>query len=242
MTFIQFVEVGLSYFYRTEAFVSAHGEVAVMLLLLVGTLLSSAAGYFCGCFNTAIFVSKKFFGSDIRESGSGNAGMTNMFRVFGKKAGFMTLCGDVLKTVVAVAFGYVFLGYTGAWLSGLFCVLGHMFPFCYKFRGGKGVLCAAVVLLLADWPVFLITIGIFVVVLIGTRMVSMASVMSALLMPLMLDLVYRMFYTDGSLAGIRIPIAIGIMIAVVLGHKDNLKRIRAGTEPKIRMPWDKKQK
>lgn len=239
MTFGDFLAQGLSYFVRQPSFYQKYGDWLMMLCIGGLVLLSAAAGYFCGCFNTAIVVSKRIYGIDIREKGSLNAGMTNMFRTFGKQAGFLTLAGDVAKTAIAVGLGYVFLGYSGAWLAGLFCVLGHMFPFCYRFRGGKGVLVAAVMLLLTDWPVFLLCILAFAVVLLGTRMVSLASIMTALVMPLFLDVVYKVFYSDGAVAGIRVPIAVVITVLIVLGHKENMKRIQAGKEPKIRFPWNK---
>ena len=241
MTFQDFLHYGLSFFVRRPEFFERSGDVVMMLCLFGFVLLTVAAGYFCGCFNSAIVISKKIYGTDIRDKGSNNAGMTNMFRTFGKNAGFLTLVGDAAKTLVAVAAGYTFLGYTGAWLAGLFCVLGHMFPFCYGFRGGKGVLVSAVLLLLTDWPVALLCILAFAVVLIGTRMVSLASIMTAFVMPLFLDVVHRVIpigYQDGSLSG---PISIVITVLIVLGHKENMKRIQQGKEPKIRLPWDKKQ-
>ena len=240
MTFREFLWGGLSYFVRVDTFSEKYGDWLMMLCICGFVLLSAAAGYFCGCFTTAIVVSKRIYGIDIREKGSLNAGMTNMFRTFGKQAGFLTLAGDAAKTVVAVLLGYLFWGYNGAWMSGLFCVLGHMFPFCYRFRGGKGVLVTAVLLLLTDWPVFLLCVAAFAVVLIGTRMVSLASIMSALVMPLFLDVVHRVIPLEYQIGSLSFPLAIGITVLIVFGHKENMKRIQKGQEPKIRLPWDKK--
>lgn len=241
MSFKLFVEFGVSYFIRNEDFIAKHPQGWHLLACLcILALCAGAAGYFIGCFNPAIVFSRKLYGCDVRSHGSGNAGMTNMFRVFGKKAGFLTLAGDVGKTVVATVCGYAFLGYIGAWIAGLFCMIGHMFPFCFGFKGGKGVLVAAVVLLMTDWPVFLTSILVFAIVLLGTRMVSMASVMAAITMPLFLNIVYKMFYSSGSAAGLRFPIAVVMAVLIAVAHRQNLKRIRAKEEPKIRFPWEKK--
>lgn len=231
---------------------------AVYMLVLLGFILvDSAAGYLLGSINPAIIVSKRIFGADIRTKGSGNAGMTNMFRVFGKKAGFLTLLGDMLKTVIATLIGYflfgnvpflfqngfVMFGRFGAYLAGMFCVIGHLFPLYYQFKGGKGVLVTAVMLLMTDWPVLIMSIIIFAIVLIGTKMVSLASVMSALMMPLLINIWYRVinYAADAQVeGGMSVPIAMVITVLVVVRHIDNLKRVRAGTEPKVRMPWEKK--
>ena len=205
----------------------------LMLGLLAVVLLCSAVGYLCGSINPAIFLSKRLYGRDIRECGSGNAGMTNMFRTFGKKAGLLTLLGDSLKTAAAVVFGYLVYGVHGAWIAGLFCVVGHMFPAFYRFRGGKGVLVTAVLLLLTDWPVLIVSLIVFAIVLIGTKMVSLASIMSALMMPLLLNAYYAAVAGSGAAAGIRSPIAILIAAAVIVRHYGNIRRIREGKEPKI---------
>ncbi len=214
---------------------------AFMLELLAVCLICAAEGYFIGSISPAIVISKRLFGRDIRECGSGNAGMTNMFRVYGKKGGLLTLLGDALKTVLSTVIGYLVYGYVGAWLSGLFCVLGHIFPVYYKFKGGKGVLVTAILLLLTDWPVFVIGLLIFAMVLAVSEMVSVASVMAAITMPLFLHEIYAVFYSDGAVAGIRLPIAIGIAVIIVIKHIPNLKRVMDGTENKFVMPWNRKK-
>jgi len=216
-------------------------NVGYMLIILACALVSIAGGYFLGSVNSAIIISKAVYGKDVREYGSGNAGMTNMFRVFGKAAGLMTLGGDVGKTVLSVVIGYLAFGYRGAWLAGLFTVLGHMFPIYYRFKGGKGVLASIIVLFLTDWPVALIAMLVFTVVLLVSRMVSLGSVMAAITAPLFLYEVYAVFYGNGAAAGIRVPIAIVMAMLVVFGHRSNLKRIYAGQESKIKFPWEKKK-
>ena len=204
-------------------------------------LLCVAAGYLLGSINSAIIVSEKKYGTDIRSLGSGNAGMTNMFRIFGKTGGLLTLAGDALKTAAAVLIGYLVLGHDGAYVAGLFCVTGHVFPLFYKFRGGKGVLAAGIMMLLCDWPVFLMLILVFAVILIGTKMVSMASVMAAFMLPLFVDIWYRIKVGVEGAGGLRVLMAMLVTVIIVTKHIPNLKRIYAGEEPKIRLPWEKKK-
>lgn len=234
----EIVEIG---FYNIISKKYGIDGIAYMWGLLISVLICAAAGYFIGSINSALLVSKHKYGVDVRTLGSGNAGMTNMFRNFGKTGGLLTFVGDVAKSVLGVVIGYLVLGYTGSYIAGLFCVVGHVFPVFYKFQGGKGVLVASVMLLLCDWPVFLICLFIFAVILIGTRMVSMASVMSAMLLPLVVYGCYSVFYGNGGVAGIRSTIVMLITVLVVFKHIPNLKRIYAGEESKIRLPWDKKK-
>ena len=217
-----------------ESFSITAEDLGYWLMLLLAVALSVASGYFLGSINSAIIISTKKFGSDIRTHGSGNAGMTNMFRTFGKKGGLLTLFGDVAKTIVPILLGYLFLGYDGSYLAGLFVVLGHCFPIYYKFKGGKGVLAMFAMMFMCDIPVFGMMILVFAIILIGTRLVSMASVMTAFLLPIFIDIWYTLVYSDGAFAGIRIPVAFLVTLTVVLMHIPNLKRI-------MNRPWDKKK-
>ncbi len=217
-------------------------SVGYWLIMLTAVLLCVAAGYMLGSVNAAIIISTKKFRSDIRTHGSGNAGMTNMFRTFGKTGGFLTLFGDLVKTVVPILIGYLLFSYPGSYIAGLFVVLGHCFPIYYKFKGGKGVLAMFVMMLVCDFPVFVIMILVFAIVVIGTRFVSMASVMTAFFLPIFINSWYAIISGDGAIAGIRIPIAFLITLTVVVMHIPNLKRIMNREEPRVRMPWDKKNK
>ncbi len=217
---------------------SGYTGMQMLLWMIPFVLLCTVGGYLLGSLNSAIIVSRAVYSDDVRRRGSGNAGMTNMFRTWGKKAGILTLLGDVLKTVAAILLGYLWLGYIGAYLSGLFCMLGHMFPIYYKFRGGKGVLVAAVMILMTEPPVFLVLVAVFAIVLLGTRMVSMASGMSALLYPLILNSAYKVFYGDGAVAGMRIPIAMAMTVLILVMHRENFKRIYNGKENKVKFPWN----
>lgn len=224
-----------------ESFSVTAENIGYWLMLLLAVALCIASGYLLGSINSAIIISTKKFGSDIRNHGSGNAGMTNMFRTFGKKGGFLTLFGDVAKTIAPIILGYLFLGYDGSYLAGLFVVLGHCFPVYYKFKGGKGVLAMFAMMFMCDLPVFAMMIVVFAIILIGARLVSLASVMTAFLLPIFIDIWYTLIYGDGAAAGIRIPVAFLVTLTVVLLHIPNLKRIMNRQEPRAKMPWEKKK-
>ena len=224
-----------------ESFSVTAENIGYWLMLLLAVALCIASGYLLGSINSAIIISTKKFGSDIRNHGSGNAGMTNMFRTFGKKGGFLTLFGDVAKTIAPIVLGYLFLGYDGSYLAGLFVVLGHCFPVYYKFKGGKGVLAMFALMFMCDLPVFAMMIVVFAIILIGARLVSLASVMTAFLLPIFIDIWYTLIYGDGAAAGIRIPVAFLVTLTVVLLHIPNLKRIMNRQEPRVKMPWEKKK-
>lgn len=217
-------------------------SIGYWLIMLVAVILCVTVGYLMGSVNAAIIISTKKYKSDIRNYGSGNAGMTNMFRTFGKTGGFLTLFGDLTKTVLPIILGRIVFSYPGSYLAGLFVVLGHCFPIYYKFKGGKGVLAMFVMMLVCDPPVFLLMILIFAIIVIGTRFVSMASVMTAFFLPILINSWYNMMYGHGAVAGIRIPVAFLITLTVCVLHIPNLKRIMNREEPKIKMPWDKKKK
>ena len=217
-------------------------NIGYWLFMLLSVILCVAAGYLLGSVNAAIIISTKKYKSDIRTHGSGNAGMTNMFRTFGKTGGLLTLFGDLGKTLLPILLGYLFFSYPGSYIAGLFVVLGHCFPIYYKFKGGKGVLAMFVMMLACDPPVFLMMILVFAIVVIGTRFVSLSSVMAAFFMPIFINSWYAIMYGDGAVSGIRMPIAFLITLTVVVMHIPNLKRILNREEPKIKMPWEKKKK
>ena len=102
-------------------------------------LAVAAAGYVLGNFQTAILISKRAFHDDVREHGSGNAGTTNMIRVFGMKPGIVTFIGDCAKAIAGVLLGRLIMGTLGGYIAGLFVIVGHCWPVFAGFRGGKGV-------------------------------------------------------------------------------------------------------
>ena len=142
----------------------------------------------------------------------------------------MTLLGDALKAVVASLFGYALLGMFGAYIAGLFCVIGHMFPVYYGFRGGKGVVTVAASILMCDPLVFVILFAIFVLIVLATKYISLGSVMGMLLYPIILDRITKLFTGHTS------PFIIfSILMAalVIIKHHENIGRLLKGTENKF---------
>lgn len=207
------------------------GEAARVAIFGAGVILIIAAGYLLGSINFAIIISAKQYKQDIRDFGSNNAGMTNMMRTYGKKAAAMTLIGDALKAVVACLIGHIILGQLGAYIAGLFCILGHIFPVYYKFKGGKGVVTAGITILMCNPIVFLIVITIFLIIVAFTRYISLGSVMAMLFYPLILDRVERFFNgSEGSIGGV---FAVIMAVLIIFKHWTNIKRLLKGTESKF---------
>ena len=217
------------------------GSGASLAIVIAGILLCLAVGYLCGSFNFGLIISKKMYGDDVRKHGSGNAGSTNMMRTYGGKAAGLTLLGDALKAVVAVISGGLIMGVTlGGYAAALGCVLGHVFPVFYGFRGGKGVATAAAAILVLNPFVFLVVIAVFLLVVIFTRFVSLGSVLAAAIFPLLT------FYTLFSHA--PVPVGSGfaffcsfaMALTVILKHHENLSRLAHGNESKFSFKKSKK--
>lgn len=200
------------------------------LLALIFVLIP----YLLGSFNTAIFISKRMYNDDVRTHGSGNAGFTNIMRVYGTKAAVITFVGDLLKTALAIMVGWCTLGYFTAYIAGLACFIGHIFPAFYQFKGGKGVVCAATIMFMLDWRIFLIELVLFTGVLILSKYMSLASVLAAMTYPIFLN---RMNHTGLFLIEL---IAIIIAVVIVFKHKSNLVRIYNGQESKFKFKRSKK--
>ena len=191
--------------------------------------------YLIGSVNFSILISK-FYGADVRDGGSGNAGATNMTRQFGKKAGIFTFLGDFFKALLCTVLGIMLFGTMGGMLAGFFCIVGHAFPVYFKFRGGKGVACVAAVILITSPLTFLILLLIYAILLFGFKMVSFASIMSVLIYPF---LVSRIEYSS---LGFQFLIAMSVAILIVFLHRKNLVRIFNHTESKISFGKKKKNK
>ncbi len=188
--------------------------------------------YLLGSINPAIIISKRFYGDDIRTHGSGNAGMTNVMRTYGKKMAIITFLGDFLKAVVASLLGRALLGLVGAYIAGFFCFLGHLYPCFYNFKGGKGVVTTAAMIVMTDWRVFLILLAIFVIVVAATKYISLGSVIGVMFYPIVLDRIWSLFGIDNRLR-IVIIFVLGIMLLTLWKHRENLKRITKGQENKF---------
>lgn len=178
--------------------------------------------YLLGSLNAAIVVSKLLCGYDIREKGSGNAGLTNSLRTMGTKYTLLVLVGDVGKGVIAALVGGYLAGPLGKLVSGIFVMLGHMFPLYFGFRGGKGALVGVTMLLIFDWRVFCIAMGIFFLVLLLTRYVSLGSMLGAASFPFSVWFLYH--------DAIYVILAVMMAGGLIFMHRGNISRLLAGTE------------
>ena len=206
-------------------------------------LLSIAVAYLLGSINSAIIISKIFYGDDIRRHGSGNAGTTNMLRTYGKKAALFTLIFDMLKTVLAIGFAGFLHGFQyvpGAisvspwcYIAGLFAVIGHIFPVYYHGKGGKGVLCASTMALMLSPIVFGILLLVFILLVTMTKYVSLGSVAGVGLYPVAMRGFMAVLYPEIPLHGLISLSAILLAILIIWCHRSNLKRIMDRTENQI---------
>lgn len=188
-------------------------------------ILSCVAGYLLGSANSAIIVGR-FYGVDVRKHGSGNAGTTNTLRTLGKKAALFVLLGDILKGLLAYLAGYYIAGNAlGGMVGGTAAVIGHVWPLYFGFKGGKGVLTSLAVLLMIDWYIALVLLGIFIIIVLLTRYVSMGSIVGAALFPV-LSLIL-----DRSVETVLFSALIAALI--IFMHRTNIKRLLNGTESKI---------
>ena len=209
--------------------------LAVLGSFWIPALAAAAIAYFCGCFNGAVIVSKHILRDDVRNHGSGNAGLTNFYRTFGGPLTLVVILTDVLKAVVAVLISvalfrnciveeFPILVLARYW-GGLFCLLGHMFPCMFGFKGGKGILSGGTVALMIDWRVALVVWGGFLVLAVLTRYVSLGSVWAGASFPFATWFVYQ-----NALLTIMGLFMGGL---VVYMHRGNIKRLLNGTESKF---------
>lgn len=220
-------------------------NTVLVVLAFVGV---AVVGYLLGSVNTAILVSKIMYGEDIRTKGSGNAGMTNMMRTYGKGPAAITFIGDLLKTMIAMTVGTLVLGQNAAYLAGLFAILGHIAPIYHKFKGGKGVSSTAMFLLYVDPLAFLVVLTIFVLIVGGIKFLSLGSIICAFIFPYIvysfenakLDAFIKanpdvpleaIPYLD--LRFLRLLIMLLISFTVIFMHRSNIKRLASGTESKF---------
>ena len=186
-------------------------------------ILVASAGYLLGSLSMSIILSRAVLGEDVRRKGSGNAGATNMARVYGLKAGALTLGGDVLKASLSMLIGWLLLGDVGLALGGIASLVGHCFPVYYNFRGGKGVSVGAAVALAIDWRVFLSIVLVFALAAFLSTKVSLGSVCAAVAISIT-SLIFQVSTP-------KLILAVFGMLLVVFQHRENIKRLINGTEP-----------
>ncbi|MBR6681564.1 MAG: glycerol-3-phosphate 1-O-acyltransferase PlsY [Clostridia bacterium] len=155
-------------------------------IMIPALIILFIVGYFLGSINFATIISKKKYNDDVRQHGSGNAGMTNMMRTYGKKAAALTLLGDALKAMAAVFLGMFIIGQPGAYIAGLGTIIGHTWPIYYNFKGGKGVVTAITTILCTEPLVGVLLLVIFVLIVWMTKYISLGSVMCSLIYPFLL--------------------------------------------------------
>ena len=197
--------------------------------------------YLLGSLNFGVILSNTVKKEDVRDSGSGNAGTTNMMRTYGKTLGLLTIAGDILKVMVAIWIAFKIMDveelkvtldnasdYPQVVLksfAGLFAVLGHIFPCFFKFKGGKGVATSGGMVIMIDWRIALILLIIFALTILVTKYVSLGSILMAVFYPVFIGI----FYKDIIL----VLIATVFTIIVVVAHRENVKRLINHTENKI---------
>lgn len=205
-----------------------------------------ALPYLLGGINTAIIVTKIHTGKDIRTMGSGNAGLTNTLRTQGKGAAGIVLLGDVAKAVVSVllvrlAFRLIAGVNTGdpasemtwvEYMAGLMCIVGHIFPIYYGFKGGKGVLSAVSAIFVLDWRTGLILMAVFITIVAITRYVSLGSCISSALFCVCTLLFGRLADNDPAWL-INFFIAAFMGALVIFMHRGNIHRLLTHTEKKL---------
>lgn len=212
--------------------------------LIIKYILIAVISYLLGSLNFSIILSEVVKKKDIRDSGSGNAGATNMLRTYGKKAAVGTMIGDILKVALGIIIAFAILDVPMKYIfsnpadaaeiqrvmlykefAGLFCVLGHIFPLYFKFKGGKGVAACTGMVIIVDWRIALILFVIFIGVILISKWISLGSIVIALLYPVLIFAFYKNF--------ILAAVALLFTAIVIVAHRENIKRLAKGTENKI---------
>lgn len=216
-----------------------------MLMLIIMLVITAVQAYIIGGINGAIIISKYFYKKDIRKFGSGNAGLTNFYRVFGKGGAALVVLIDVLKTAGPVIIGgllfarfvdpgyfksgnggFFNLSFFGSQLAGFFVMLGHCFPLFYEFRGGKGVMAMGTVAFFIDWRIALVAWGVFILLVLLTRYVSLGAIVGVLTYPVMVAAL--------GFGGIWefLP-ALASATLLIARHHENVGRLIRGTESRF---------
>lgn len=219
--------------------------------LILKCILIGVVSYLLGSLNFSIILSEVVKKKDIRKSGSGNAGATNMMRTYGIKAAVGTMLGDIFKVAIGILVAFAILGVPMKYIftnpadaaeiqrvmlykefAGLFCVLGHIFPLYFKFKGGKGVAACTGMVIIVDWRIALILFVIFVSVILVSKWISLGSIVIAILYPVLIFVFYKNWILS--------LVALLFTAIVIIAHRENIKRLIKGEENKISLKNKKK--
>jgi len=188
-------------------------------------ILAAVIAYLLGSISGAIVSSRVGHKEDIRNYGSGNAGMTNALRTYGLRHAIIVAMIDILKTILAIVIANRLIGWKWGFLIGSLCAItGHLFPVFYKFKGGKGVLCGLASLLMVDWRIGVLVVVVFAIVVAICKKVSLGSICACASAPIWCLLLGVM-----TLHTVYVALAASWLVWC---HRSNIKRLLAGTEPK----------
>ena len=203
---------------------------------ILKTVAALAVGYLLGSFNTSVIVGK-IYGKDITSHGSKSAGLTNTLRVLGRTAAAIVLAGDILKGVAACLIGLrlgVYVTTAGGrdcvslLAAGAGAVLGHNWPVYFRFKGGKGMLTAAAVMVMIDWRMTLLSLGVFVAVIAVTRYVSLGTICAAVVF-------VGLTFAPAFGATLYFSAFAALMaLTIIFKHRENIQRLLSGTENKLK--------
>jgi len=192
---------------------------------VIAYIAAAAAAYLLGSLSGAILSSRVGHHEDIRNFGSGNAGMTNALRTYGIRHAAIVALIDILKTVLAILIAKALVGWHWGFVIGsFFAITGHLFPVYYKFKGGKGVLCGLASLLMVDWRIGVLVVAVFAVCVAFTRRVSVGSIFACLSAPLWCHLL-----KVDPVHTVYVLLAASWLIWC---HRSNIRRLLRGEEPK----------
>ena len=205
--------------------------IKLSIYFVIGlTLLVS---YLLGCFNGSVVTSHFIIRDDVRKHGSGNAGLTNFYRTYGAKYALIVIACDMGKTLLSCLIGgYLMLCTNGNWtfgvlLGGIGCELGHIFPAYYGLKGGKGILSGGVLVCMLDWRIALIAWGLFILLWLLTRYVSLGSIVGSASMPFTAFFVFDHDPLPTALCAF-------VSVLVIWCHRENIRRLLNGTENKFK--------
>lgn len=217
--------------------------------LILPFALSAVSGYLLGSISFSIIITWIFDHKDVRNFGSGNAGATNVMRAAGKVPALLTFVFDFLKCVAAIVLAMFFFTYFSGmpfelfssspgmmfarFAGGIFCLLGHIFPLYFQFRGGKGVTTSAAIIFMINPWCFLVLFSVFLIVLVISHIVSLSSIIGMSAFPLATLLIEIVTKAGTQYIILNTLCSLFITAIVVFMHRSNIKRLRAHTEPRL---------